>query len=179
MVDVVKGGLTADQTGRQNQTRDDADAHADREVHVGNASCNRCEYFVVYFAGASCRSGRDAPRTSTAESKRRQHNTSDFTTTHKHSLSGADFPPTRNVASASDLKPVPVVSSETNNPHQILPSNPILSPTTVARRIQVECRLKPDDRTQHCSIGFELDLVVAAGVVEFDIDQVHVGGFFE
>lgn len=28
------------------------------------------------------------------------------------------------------------------------------------------------------SISFELDLVVAAGVVKFDIDQVHVGGFF-
>jgi hypothetical protein len=32
--------------------------------------------------------------------------------------------------------------------------------------------------TRGCSVGFELDLVVAAGVVEFDFDQVHVGGFF-
>ena len=93
---------------------------------------------LVNFAGASCRSGRDARRTSTASIQRRQQNASDFTTTHKHSLSGAEFPPTRNVAPAPDLKPVPVVSSETDNPHQILPSNPILSRTTIARRFHDE-----------------------------------------
>lgn len=134
---------------------------------------------MVNFAGASCRSGRDAPRTSTAGHDSREHNAAEFRTTHKHSLSGAEFPPTRNIAPAPDLKPVPVVSSETDNPNQILPSNPVLSPATVARRIRVECRLEPSDRTQRNSVGFELDLVVAAGVVEFDIDQVHVGGFFE
>ena len=113
MIDIVKSGLTADQSGDDDDTSGDAGAHAEREVHVGNASCNRCEYFVVDFAGASCRSGRVAPRTSTAGNPKRQHNAPDFTTTHKHSLSGADFPPTRNVASASDLKPVPVMSDNT------------------------------------------------------------------
>lgn len=87
---------------------------------------------LVNFAGASCRSGRDAPRTSTASIKQRQQNASDFTTTHKHSLSGAEFPPARNVASARDLKSVSIVSSETDNPHQILPSSPVLPTATFA-----------------------------------------------
>jgi len=87
---------------------------------------------VVYFAGASCRSGTDAPRTSATSTKRRQHNAADFTTSDKHSLSGAEFPPARNVASARDLKPVPIMSSKTDNPPQILPSNPVLSPTPIA-----------------------------------------------
>jgi hypothetical protein len=132
-VDEVAAGLTANQCGCYDHARGDTDAHADREVHVGNASCNRCECFLVYFAGASCRSGRDAPRTSTAGTERRQSNAAKFTTSDKHSLSGAEFPPARNVASARDLKPVPVVSSKTDNPHQILPSNPILPPETIAR----------------------------------------------
>ncbi|NQV26948.1 MAG: hypothetical protein HQ518_21570 [Rhodopirellula sp.] len=50
----------------------------------------------------------------------------------KPSLSGAEFPPARNEASARDLKPVPVVSSKTGHPHQVLPSDPILSPATIA-----------------------------------------------
>ncbi|MGZ0173662.1 MAG: hypothetical protein ACKVHE_29435 [Planctomycetales bacterium] len=93
---------------------------------------------MVYFAGASCRSGRDAPRTSTAGINWREHNVADSATSHKHSLSGAEFPPTRNVAPARDLKPVPVVSSKTDNPPQILPSNPILPPTPIARHARDE-----------------------------------------
>ena len=84
----------------------------------------------MYFAGASCRSGRNAPRISTAGNQPEQHNAANFTTTHKHSLSGAEFPSTRNVATAPDLKPVPVVSSKTDNPPPILPSNLVLPPAT-------------------------------------------------
>ena len=136
-VDVVTGGLTANQSGGHNHDRSDADAHADREVHVGNASCNRCECFVVYFAGASCRSGRDAPRTSTAGNERREHIAAEFTTSVKRSLFGAEFPQARNVAPVRDLKSAPVVSSETDNPHQILRDNPVLSPTPVAQHVRI------------------------------------------
>ena len=93
---------------------------------------------MVYFAGASCRAGRDAPRTSTVGNERQEHNAADFTTSRKHSLSGAEFPQTRNIASTRDLKPVPVVSSDTDNPCQILRCDPVLAPTTIARYVHTD-----------------------------------------
>jgi hypothetical protein len=88
---------------------------------------------VVYFAGASCRVGRDAARTSTAGCGHRERKAALFGTISKRSLSGAEFPPARNVALATDLKPVPVVSRNTGQPRQVLPGDPILSPATITR----------------------------------------------
>lgn len=61
-------------------------------------------------------------------------------------LSVTEFRHTRNVASARDLKPVPVVSNETGILLRILRSNPILASGPVARSVHTGSQYDQGER---------------------------------